>query len=92
MVQVSDGDGGLEMEEFVALWSANVCSHSNAKELRELFVKIDANCSGYVSWQEFINYILVSYFLDVDVFTMLRVAGSSSVSSRLAAELSSRTL
>ena len=51
-----DGSGALSPDEFVGAFS-KVTDNSNNALLR-LFMRIDANCDGTVSWDEFISFVL----------------------------------
>lgn len=54
-----DGVIGIDMEGFVQNWLEKVCKKTDVYELRRLFVRIDAQCTGYVSWKDFIGYTMV---------------------------------
>ncbi len=51
-----DGSGALSPDEFVATFS-KVTDNTESVLLR-LFMRIDANCDGTVSWDEFISFML----------------------------------
>ena len=67
-----DGDRGVSMEKFVSLWLNNVYSYQNEDELRQLFIKIDALCTGLVNWRDFITYTWVCFLLyDILLYDIL---------------------
>jgi hypothetical protein len=51
-----DGSGALSPDEFVATFSK--VTDNNDSTLLRLFMRIDANCDGTVSWDEFISFML----------------------------------
>ena len=52
----NDGSGELDNEEFVRAFLPLLAS--GAGDVSLLFMRIDANCDGTVSWEEFLTYIL----------------------------------
>ena len=52
-----DSGEGLDKEEFVRCFSA-VLSDMDEDKLENLFMKIDANSDGTVTWEEFSSYML----------------------------------
>ncbi len=51
-----DGSGALSPDEFVETFSK--VTDSSGPALLRLFMRIDANCDGTVSWDEFISFML----------------------------------
>lgn len=54
-----DEGGTLDHKEFVDAFGDVLGSGMTEKELRQLFMRIDANSSGDVDWIEFMNYMLL---------------------------------
>ena len=55
----TDGGGALDHDEFIAAFGYILGANMTQKELRQLFMRIDANASGDVDWIEFMNYMLL---------------------------------
>lgn len=51
-----DHSGELDTDEFVAAFLPLLAT--DAGDVSLLFMRIDANCDGTVSWEEFLTYIL----------------------------------
>ena len=54
-----DAGGALELNEFIEAFGEVIGKHMNMKELKQLFMKIDADSNGSVEWPEFMNYMLL---------------------------------
>lgn len=54
-----DRGGALELEEFIEAFGEVIGKNMNMKQLRQLFMKIDADSNGSVEWPEFMNYMLL---------------------------------
>lgn len=57
----ADKDGGndLDEKEFIEHFGDVIGKGMNPKQLRSLFMKIDADAGGTVDWTEFMNYMLL---------------------------------
>lgn len=49
------------MENFVIAWQDAFLMRFSELELRRLYMKIDAQCRGFITWQDFITYTWVSF-------------------------------
>jgi len=47
------------MDRFILVWLQYVNPRLDEMALRRLFMKVDARCTGHVSWSDFINFICV---------------------------------
>eukprot|EP01062_Namystynia_karyoxenos_P076890 TRINITY_DN7625_c0_g1_i1.p1 TRINITY_DN7625_c0_g1~~TRINITY_DN7625_c0_g1_i1.p1 ORF type:complete len:1468 (+),score=290.56 TRINITY_DN7625_c0_g1_i1:143-4546(+) len=56
----TDGSGNLDEAEFVRGFTPVLGDTMTAEDLRQLFLRIDANANGVVDWDEFSAYILLS--------------------------------
>ena len=58
-----DGNDGIELEEFITHFGDVLAANSDAPltraELKQLFMKIDADGNGSVDWDEFTNYMFL---------------------------------
>ena len=57
---ISRGEGELGEDEFVEVLGPIMRGKVTTKELRKLFVRVDANANGRVDWDEFSTFILLS--------------------------------
>ena len=55
----TDKGGALELEEFIEAFGEIIGKNMTPKQLRQLFMKIDADSNGSVEWHEFMNYMLL---------------------------------
>lgn len=55
----TDKGGALELEEFIEAFGEIIGKNMNQKQLRQLFMRIDADSNGSVEWHEFMNYMLL---------------------------------
>lgn len=51
-----DKEGSLSLEEFTLAFGKILGKGMTAKELEQLFMKIDADSGGSVDWSEFMNF------------------------------------
>jgi Ca2+-binding EF-hand superfamily protein len=54
-----DGGGELDLEEFIEAFGDIIGKGMSLKQLRQLFMRIDADSNGTVEWHEFMNYMLL---------------------------------
>ena len=54
-----DKDNSLDLQEFEAAFGEMIAQGASKKEVKRLFMKIDADANGSVDWKEFMNYILL---------------------------------
>ena len=54
-----DRGGALELDEFIDAFGDVIGKNMTHKELKQLFMKIDADSNGSVEWHEFMNYMLL---------------------------------
>ncbi|KAL7754106.1 hypothetical protein RI367_000086 [Sorochytrium milnesiophthora] len=54
-----DGDGGFDIETFRDVFGTVLGGNLNYDQMTQLFMKIDANSDGTVSWDEFSNFVMV---------------------------------
>eukprot|EP00924_Labyrinthula_sp_SR-Ha-C_P006274 snap_masked-scaffold_31-processed-gene-1.44-mRNA-1 protein AED:1.00 eAED:1.00 QI:0/0/0/0/1/1/6/0/949 len=55
----TDGENGLDMNEFVDAFGQILGKNLSKQQLINLYMKIDANSDGTVDWAEFIEYMLL---------------------------------
>lgn len=55
----TDKGGALELEEFIEAFGTIIGKGMTPKQLRQLFMRIDADSNGSVEWHEFMNYMLL---------------------------------
>lgn len=55
----ADGGGSLNEEEFIDAFKEIIGKGMNDKQLRQLFMRIDADSNSTVEWHEFMNYMLL---------------------------------
>lgn len=55
----ADGGGSLNEEEFIDAFKEIIGKGMNVKQLRQLFMRIDADSNSTVEWHEFMNYMLL---------------------------------
>eukprot|EP00026_Physarum_polycephalum_P001543 Phypoly_transcript_01545.p1 GENE.Phypoly_transcript_01545~~Phypoly_transcript_01545.p1 ORF type:complete len:441 (-),score=105.87 Phypoly_transcript_01545:1901-3223(-) len=55
----TDKSGGLDMDEFVEAFGEVLGKDLNEQQLQQLFMKIDANSDGMVSWDEFSTFMIL---------------------------------
>ena len=53
----SDSESGLSLTEFVAQFS-RICGEQTRLQLGYLFMRIDCNSDGFLTWDEFLTYIM----------------------------------
>ena len=54
-----DRGGALEIGEFIQAFGEVIGAGMTHKQLKQLFMKIDADSNGSVEWPEFMNYMLL---------------------------------
>jgi hypothetical protein len=54
-----DGNDGLDEDEFINHFGDVIGQGMTKKQLRHLFMKIDADAGASVDWNEFMNYMLL---------------------------------
>ena len=54
-----DRGGALDLDEFIEAFGEVIGKGMSMKELKQLFMKIDADSNGSVEWPEFMNYMLL---------------------------------
>jgi len=55
----TDKGGELDIDEFIEAFGNIIGKGMNYKQLRQLFMRIDADSNGSVEWHEFMNYMLL---------------------------------
>jgi Ca2+-binding EF-hand superfamily protein len=56
-----DGNDGLDETEFIENFGEVIGKGMTNKQLRALFMRIDADAGGSVEWDEFMNYMLLEH-------------------------------
>lgn len=61
LFEQADKDQGntLDIDEFTEAFGGVLGKGMNEKQLKQLFMKIDADSNGGVEWHEFMNYMLL---------------------------------
>lgn len=83
----TDKGGALELEEFIEAFGEIIGKNMTPKQLRQLFMKIDADSNGSVEWHEFMNYML----LENQTLSSMKTEHSEYVKSNKADPAPTRT-
>ena len=67
-----DGECGLSIDEFQHAIKKTVGGNLNKKNIKTLFMKLDANCDGVVDWEEYVTYNLLEYQEKTQMIEMMR--------------------
>uniref|UniRef100_A0A7S0WPJ8 EF-hand domain-containing protein n=1 Tax=Chlamydomonas leiostraca TaxID=1034604 RepID=A0A7S0WPJ8_9CHLO len=54
-----DGSGELDIDEFIEKLGPHLGNNLTEQQIRQLFMKIDADAGGTVDWEEFTNYMFL---------------------------------
>lgn len=58
-LNIENKNSGLDLDEFIGAFTEVLGDESDRETLTSLYMKIDANSDGKVTWKEFLEYMLL---------------------------------